>query len=122
MPLGTCMDVETREHRSRNRIDGVPDLIDAMQPTLASWTAPADIKTPDFELDDYYCNFLLYMGFGPDGFQDIREFWTKEIKANYRGDEGRRRVRMAGINLRDRDGLHERLGDVRCPVMWVHVS
>ena len=29
---------------------------------------------------------------------------------------------MAAINLRDRDGLHGRLFDVRCPVMWLHVS
>ena len=27
---------------------------------------------------------------------------------------------MAAINLRDRDGLHSRLFDVRCPVMWLH--
>lgn len=29
---------------------------------------------------------------------------------------------MAAINLRERDGLHGRLFDVRCPVMWLHVS
>ena len=27
---------------------------------------------------------------------------------------------MAAINLRDRDGLHSRLFDVRCPVLWLH--
>jgi pimeloyl-ACP methyl ester carboxylesterase len=27
---------------------------------------------------------------------------------------------MATINLRDRDGLHARLGDVKCPVLWLH--
>ena len=27
---------------------------------------------------------------------------------------------MAAINLRDRDGLHGRLFDVRCPVLWLH--
>lgn len=29
---------------------------------------------------------------------------------------------MAAINLRERDGLHGRLFDVKCPVMWLHVS
>jgi len=52
----------------------------------------------------------------------VREFWRATIKENYRGDDGRRRIRMAAINLRDRDGLHGRLADVRCPVMWLHVS
>ena len=27
---------------------------------------------------------------------------------------------MAAINLRERDGLHGRLFDVKCPVMWLH--
>lgn len=31
-----------------------------------------------------------------------------------------RYVRMAAINLRDRDGLQGRLFDVRCPVQWLH--
>jgi len=33
---------------------------------------------------------------------------------------GRQRMRMAAINLRERDGLHGRLFDVRCPVLWLH--
>jgi hypothetical protein len=28
---------------------------------------------------------------------------------------------MAAINLRERDGLEMRVGDVKCPVLWVHV-
>lgn len=27
---------------------------------------------------------------------------------------------MASINLSQRDGLHGRLGDVKCPVLWLH--
>ncbi|KAK5109591.1 hypothetical protein LTR16_005749, partial [Cryomyces antarcticus] len=42
------------------------------------------------------------------------------IKSNYKGDDGRRRARMAAINLRERDGLHGRLFDIRCPVLWLH--
>jgi len=51
---------------------------------------------------------------------DVRQFWTETIKANYRGDDGRRRIRMAAINLSQRDGLHARLSDVKCPVLWLH--
>jgi hypothetical protein len=52
----------------------------------------------------------------------VRDYWVKEIEANYQGDEGRQRIRMAAINLRDRDGLHTRAADVQCPVLWLHVS
>lgn len=72
--------------------------------------------------DDDYCNFLIDIGFGKDCPSEMREFWQKTIKGNYKGDDGRRRARMAAINLRERDGLHGRLFDVRCPVMWLHVS
>ena len=27
---------------------------------------------------------------------------------------------MAAINLSERDGLHQRLPDVTCPVLWMH--
>lgn len=63
------------------------------------------------------------MGFGKEECpEDVRRFWNDEIKKNYQGDEGRRRIRMCAINLRDRDGLHLRLSDVVCPVLWLHVS
>ena len=78
--------------------------------------------TPDFEPSDEYCNFLIDIGSGKKCDSSVRDFWLKTIKANYQGDDGRRRARMAAINLRDRDGLHARLFDVRCPVMWLYVS
>jgi hypothetical protein len=40
----------------------------------------------------------------------------------YQGDEGRRKVRMAVICLLERDGLLLRVGDIQCPVHWLHVS
>jgi hypothetical protein len=72
---------------------------------------------PSFE----YADFLIDIGFGKDCAPAVRELWRRKIQENYRGDDGRRRIRMAAINLRDRDGLHARLFDVRCPVMWLHV-
>ena len=63
-------------------------------------------STPDFRPDLEYCNFLIDIGFGKNCNSETREFWQKTIQANYTGDDGRRRARMAAINLRERDGLH----------------
>lgn len=85
---------------------------------IEDWTS--NEPTPDFQPDRSYCDFLIDVGFGKTCPDETREFWRKTIRANYRGDDGRRRARMAAINLRERDGLHGRLFDVRCPVMWLH--
>ena len=49
-----------------------------------------------------------------------RAFWHQTHQKNYTGDDGRARLRLSSINLRDRDGLHGRLDSVRCPVLWMH--
>jgi len=82
---------------------------------ISAWTSKD--ATPDFELDDGYCNLNVDLGMGKE-----RDFWIKTIKESYLHDDGRRRARMVAINLRDRDGLHRRLFDIRCPVLWMHVS
>lgn len=64
----------------------------------------------------------MEQGFGPDLGAKLHDFWYGELVKNYAGDEGRKRMRMAAINLRDRDGLHLRAADVVCPVLWLHVS
>ena len=92
---------------------GCNTLIDA-------WNS--SIPTPDFELDDAYCDFAIDIDFGKNCDDETRNFWKKAMKDSYRGDEGRRNVRMVTINLKDRDGLHGRLEYVRCPVLWLHVS
>ncbi|KXS97152.1 hypothetical protein AC578_3074 [Pseudocercospora eumusae] len=113
LPLGTSMDYESPRSRSL----GCWDALDSLAATIAAWTSP----TSDFEPTDEYCEFLLQSGFGGlDDDPEAKAFWMQHIKANYRGDEGRRRARMCAINLRDRDGLHSRLGDVKCPVWWMH--
>lgn len=114
IPLGTSMDAET----ARTRELGCWDGIDACTGPINNWTTNKD--TPHFEPDDEFCNFLIDIGFGKNCDKSVRDFWTKTIKSNYQGDEGRRRARMAAINLRERDTLHGRLFDVRCPVMWLH--
>lgn len=85
---------------------------------ISEWTS--DSPTPDFKPAEDYCNFLIDIGFGANVDSETRKFWVETIQSNYTGDDGRRRARMAAINLRERDGLHSRLFDVRCPVLWLH--
>ncbi|KAI6832361.1 alpha/beta-hydrolase [Hortaea werneckii] len=114
IPLGTSMDYESE----RTRKLGCWDAPTGLTPTINACTTNS--ATPDFEPGDDYCNFLIDTGFGKDCAEEARRYWINEIKANYRGDEGRRRMRMAAINLKERDGLHSRLFDVTCPVLWLH--
>ncbi|KAH7083794.1 alpha/beta hydrolase [Paraphoma chrysanthemicola] len=114
IPIGALMDSESdRAHALGcwNATTGFVPLIDA-------WTSLT--PTQDFNLDDAYCNFVVDVDFGPDCPVGLRDYWKKAIKEYYHGDAGRRKIRMAAINLRDRDGLHGRLDYVRCPVLWLH--
>lgn len=114
IPLGTSMDYESERTRRLGCWDGVA----ACTGPIDQWTTTQ--HTPAFEPDHAYCDFLIDIGFGKACPPATRDFWRREIQANYRGDDGRRRARMAAINLRERDGLHGRLFDIRCPVMWLH--
>ncbi|KAJ5983386.1 Alpha/Beta hydrolase protein [Penicillium waksmanii] len=113
IPLGTSLDNESERTRQLNCWNG-PGLL---RPNITKWTT--NEPSQDFEPDTGYCDFLIDIGFN-ECAPELREFWRKTIKANYRGDDGRRRIRMAAINLAERDGLHSRLSDVRCPVLWLH--
>ncbi|KAK4954720.1 hypothetical protein LTR66_013532 [Elasticomyces elasticus] len=116
IPLGTSLDFESERTRKLGCWDGVA----ACTGPIDEWTTTS--STPDFKPSEDFCNFLIDIGFGKgkDCPQDARDFWVKTIQSNYQGDDGRRRARMAAINLRERDGLHGRLFDVRCPVLWLH--
>ena len=48
-----------------------------------------------------------------------KAFWLDVYRRNYSGDEGRARLRICSINLRDRDSLLARLNSVTCPVLWI---
>lgn len=108
------MDYESERTRNLGCWDGPT----ALTGSIADWSSPT--PTPDFKLTEDYCNFLINVGMGENTSQEAREFWIKELQQNYAGDDGRRRARMAAINLRDRDGLHGRVGDVACPILWMH--
>lgn len=108
------MDYESERSRRLGCWDGAA----AATGSINEWTTTS--STPDFEPSDDFTEFLVTSGFGKDCTQETRDYWVKETKSNYQGDAGRLRARMCAINLRERDGLHGRLFDIRCPVLWLH--
>ncbi|KAL4768634.1 Alpha/Beta hydrolase protein [Aspergillus nidulans var. acristatus] len=113
IPLGTSLDSESERTRQLGCWDG-PKLL---KPFIEQWSSRE--PTPDFVPDNDYCDVLINNGFN-DCSTEVRDFWRSTIKQNYQGDDGRRRIRMAAINLAERNGLHLRLQDVQCPVLWLH--
>lgn len=114
IPMGTSMDAETPRTISLGCWDGRA----AAAGPIAMCTSSD--PTPDFTPPDAYCDFLVDSGLGKSCAPDIRAFWHARLKRNYPGDAGRRRMRSCAVNLADRDGLHGRLPDVKCPVLWLH--
>lgn len=114
IPLGTSLDYESERTRNHGCWNGPADLA----ASIKQWTTNETVSK--FEPGEDYSNFLIDIGFGKDCDKSVRQYWNDTIKANYQGDDGRRRIRMAAINLAERDGLHSRLSDVRCPVLWLH--
>ncbi|KAJ5641836.1 hypothetical protein N7490_005836 [Penicillium lividum] len=113
IPLGTSMDSESHRSRELNCWDGASIVSGFVE----QWTASRPV--PDFEPGDDYCEALINIGFN-ECSAEVRDFWRESIKSCYRGEEGRRRLRMAAINLAERGPMHLRLADIRCPVLWLH--
>lgn len=119
MPLGSSLDYESE----RSRQLGCWHALEPLEDLITNAFGTKDNQpTPDFVPTDDFGNFLVDSGFGPDCPADIKEYWIAHLKNTYKGDEGRKRMRMAAMALRDRDGLHLRAADVVCPVLWLHVS
>lgn len=110
--LGTSMDSESPRSRELGCWNGVAfctPAIDALAaPVDDDWVVPTDLV-----------DAVLEAGFDADVDAETRAFWHATHQQNYAGDAGRRRLRTSSINLRDRDGLHGRLDEVRCPVLWL---
>lgn len=111
IPLGTSMDYES----DRSRQLGNFDCLNALTQPIKDLSSPD--PTPDFVISAEFRKFPIYTGFGDHVDVDTVKFWNKEMVKNYSGDEGRRRLKECCVNLRDRDGLHLRLDEVRCPVL-----
>lgn len=112
IPLGTSMDDESPESRANGAWDPKTQLM----PFLDGWSAPA---AADFVVDDVWCGMVGSLGFSDAVPAATLEFWTATLKSVYRGDEGRRKLKGALVNLLSRDGLLLRLRDIRCPVYWL---
>lgn len=110
--LGTSMDFESPRSRDLGCWDGIEfntPLVDALaDPVGEDWVVPDEVV--DAVLDTAMGGVSV----------DEREFWLAAYRANYAGDAGRHRLRLSTVNLRDRDGLHGRLDEVRCPILWLH--
>lgn len=112
IPLGTSMDYESARTRELGCWDGAA----ACTPVIDALAEPVG---DDWTVDDDFCDFILSAGVGGPSSEEERQRWHRIEKANYSGDEGRKRLRMCAINLRERDGLHGRLDGIRCPVLWM---
>ncbi|KAJ5698600.1 hypothetical protein N7462_000605 [Penicillium macrosclerotiorum] len=113
MPLGTSMDYESLDSRSKGCWDPATNLMAFYE----KWTSPS--PTPDFVVDDVWCGLVGGIGFGASATTEKSAFWTQTLKEVYKGDEGRKKVRMALNCLLERDGLLLRIGDIKCPVHWL---
>ena len=114
--LGTSMDYESADSRSK----GCWDCETLLSPFYEKWCSTTPI--PDFVVDDVWCGMVATMGFGAAGTAEVVSFWTTALKDIYKGDEGRKKLKMALGCLLDRDGLLRRVRDVVCPVYWLQVG
>ena len=96
---------------------GCWDAWQELTPLVTSLTSKTAVN--EFEPSDEYCTFFVNNMFGTDVDSDTRKLWTELIKKNYAGDAGRKRMREATVNLRERDGLHGRVPGIKCPLLWV---
>ncbi|WP_314035739.1 alpha/beta hydrolase [Dietzia sp. CH92] len=110
--VGTSMDYESQASMERGCWDGSGFCT----PAIDALAAPVG---DEWVVDDDFVLGVLAAGRGDDVSDSEKQFWLDTYRQNYTGDGGRHRLRTASVNLRDRDGLEARLGDVVCPVLWL---
>lgn len=113
IPLGTSMDFESAESQAL----GCWNAREFLSASIAALAGPVDNA---WHLPVDMIDAVLAAGFGENVPASERAFWHRTMQQNYAGDDGRQRVRLSAINLRDRDGLLARLDGVQCPVLWMH--
>lgn len=109
------MDYESAASREKGAWDPKTQLA----PFFEQWSTPG--PTPDFVVDEVWRGMVASLGFSGTVSPETLAFWDETLKAVYSGDEGRRKLRMALLCLMDRDGLLNRLRDIKCPVYWLQV-
>lgn len=113
LPLGTSMDYESATSREQGCWNPKQDLA----PFLEKWSVPDE----NFVVDEVWRGMVAQLGFSGTVSAETLQFWHDTVRDVYSGDEGRKKLRMATINLMERDGLLRRLRDVKCPVYWLQV-
>lgn len=108
------MDYESADSREKGCWDPKKDLA----PFYEKWS----LETADFVVDDVWRGLVANLGFSGSVTPETISFWDETLKEVYSGDAGRRKLRVALINLLSRDGLLLRLSDIKCPVYWLQVS
>ncbi|KAF5336820.1 hypothetical protein D9757_014651 [Collybiopsis confluens] len=78
MPLGSSMDSESEDSRTKGAWDPIPML----KPFYEKWC----ISTPDFTVDDVWCSLVIELGFSGKLSEDEVDFWRSTMKNVYRGD------------------------------------
>ena len=113
--LGTSMDYESAESRALGGWD--PKTL--LAPFYDKWCSSE--PTPEFVVDEVWRGMVATLGFGASVKEETVEFWHNTLKDVYKGDEGRKKLKMALGCLLDRDGLMRRVRDITCPVYWLQV-
>ncbi|KIK54600.1 hypothetical protein GYMLUDRAFT_48507 [Collybiopsis luxurians FD-317 M1] len=111
MPLGTSMDCESADSRSKNAWDPSPMLT----PFYDKWCS----FIPDFVVDDVWCGMVVNLGFSGLLPREKVDFWYSTMKSVYKGDDGRKKLKVALACLLERDGILLRLREIQCPVYWL---
>ncbi|KAJ4481125.1 putative alpha/beta hydrolase [Lentinula aciculospora] len=104
MPTGTSMDYESADSRSKGACDSKLRL----NPFYQKWSSLA--PTPNFILDDVWCEMVVDLGFPKTVSTAQINFWNSTMK---------KKVRGALLCLLERDGLSLRLRNIKCPVNWL---
>ncbi|PNP48586.1 hydrolase [Trichoderma gamsii] len=111
--LGTSLDYESAASREK----GCWDPATTLGPVVD--TLYSKEPTPDFLIDEGLRESVVNIGFsGVISPEDV-EMWKTTLNKIYSGDEGRKKLRGAFVNLLERDGLLRRAADVKCPVYWL---
>lgn len=72
------MDYESERSRKLGCWDAAPGLTSLID----EWATTG--STPDFEPSTGYCDFTIDTGMGKQCPREAREFWTAQIKGNYK--------------------------------------
>ena len=78
MPLGTSMDYESLDSRSKGCWDPAANLTVFYE----KWTSPS--ATPEFVVDDVWCGLVGGIGFGAAATETRSAFWTQTLKEVYK--------------------------------------